>query len=503
MKQFRYFQKNIISNLILIACFVTLLTIPIGCKKYIQVDTPPQIISPENAFKDNQTAASVLTGIYSQISNQQVLVDQTLISTAVIPELSADDLTLYDPDGSVYFSDFYKNSLEPKYLNSYGLLSTYWNKIYPLVYTANIAIEGLRDNVALSENVRNRLLGEAYFMRGFLYFYLVNFYGGVPLVLTTKYNQTAHLSRSSVSDVYTQIIADLTKAEGLLDYTYVGANIGTTSGERVRPNLAAVIALEARVFLYQKNYPAAEAAATKVINQSAFGLTSLNNTFLKNSSETIWALQPVQTGYNTSEANAFILPSTGPDAISYPVFASSSLVDSFEPGDERKTNWLGHVDVNGMTYYYPTKYKVQFSPNLVTVDENTIVLRLSEQYLIRAEARNEQNNVAGAVADLNTIRARSRGSVTTEVPNPLPALSPTLAQVALRPIILQERRVELFTEWGHRWFDLKRSGTIDAVMTPAAITKGGIWNNYKSLYPIPFDEIQNNNSLTQNPGYSN
>jgi hypothetical protein len=70
---------------------------------------------------------------------------------------------------------------------------------------------------------------------------------------------------------------------------------------------------------------------------------------------------------------------------------------------------------------------------------------------------------------------------------------------------MKERRVELFTEWGHRWFDLKRLGasTIDAVMTTAELYKGGTWINYKSLYPIPVSDILLNSALTQNPGYTN
>jgi hypothetical protein len=494
--------KNPKAKFTSIFCLLACIVILFGCRKYIEVETPQQLISSENAFKNDQVAASVLTGVYAQLSDGQILFGASMLSTSLIPELSADNLTLYDPIASPNYRDFYKNSLEPRYLNS-GNSFAYWYNIYPLVYAVNTAIEGLKDNTVLTTTVKKRLLGEAYFMRGFLYFYLVNFYGGVPLVLSTKYDQTAHLPRNTADEVYSQINSDLALAEGLLDYNYVGANASSTTSDRVRPNLAAVLALEARVFLYEKKYANAEAKATKVISHSSFSLTDLSSTFLKNSLETIWALQPVKIGYNTTEASVFMLPETGPDGSSYPVYASTSLVKSFEPGDNRRNSWLGIVNVEGIEYYYPSKYKLLPAADPVTVTENSIVLRLAEQYLIRAEARNEQGNTEGAVEDLNAIRTRSRAEVTKDVPDPLPNLSTSLTQNQIKPIILNERRVELFAEWGHRWFDLKRSATLDVVMTEEEKVKGGIWSNYKSLYPIYRDEILTNQALRQNPGYTN
>jgi hypothetical protein len=360
----------------------------------------------------------------------------------------------------------------------------------------------------LTPAVSKRLLGEAYFLRAFNYFYLVNLYGGVPLVLTSDYTINSKMGKTSATNVYTQIIADLAKAETLLNYNYAALDVTQTTSERVRPNLAAVNALQARVNLYLKDYTASEAAATKVINQSGmYSFTPLNTVFLKNSKETIWALQPVDNGFNTGEGQLYTLPSTGPD-YDRPVYASTSLVNSFEPGDDRKNNWLGNVIADGNTYWYPAKYKIPYvavTDVIVPAKEYTIVLRLAEQYLIRAEARNEQGNTTGAVDDLNALRIRSRAASTVEVPNPLPNLASTLSQGQIRTAIMKERRVELFTEWGHRWFDLKRLGasTIDAVMTTAELYKGGTWINYKSLYPIPVSDILLNSALTQNPGYTN
>ncbi|MNS80528.1 SusD family protein [compost metagenome] len=114
-------------------------------------------------------------------------------------------------------------------------------------------------------------------------------------------------------------------------------------------------------------------------------------------------------------------------------------------------------------------------------------MRLSEQYLIRAEVRAQQGDLIGAKEDLDAIRNRAG----------LPQTTAGTKQEIL-DAILQERRWELFTEYGHRFFDLKRSGKIDAVLS---ITKTG-WNTTDVLFPLPQNELSiNPNLLPQNSGY--
>ena len=117
-----------------------------------------------------------------------------------------------------------------------------------------------------------------------------------------------------------------------------------------------------------------------------------------------------------------------------------------------------------------------------------MVLRLAEQYLIRAEARAEQNNLTGAVADLNIIRNRAGLPNTTAV-----------TQGDILTAIMHERQVELFSEWGHRFFDLKRTGQANTVL--GAIASKQPWNTNQLLYPIPVSETTNDAFLQQNPGY--
>jgi len=478
--------------------------ISMGCKKMLNVDTPPDKISTESAFKDDATATAVLTGIIGRLSDQY-LVNLNLPATSVLEELSADNLLMYDVNVNDGFRTFYQNSLEPQYLSS-G--TPYWSTCYSMMYNINASIEGLKNNKYLTPSVNKRLLGEAYFLRSFVYFYLTNIFGDVPLILTTKYDDNAGYSRIQSMDVYNQIISDLSEAEQLLDYNYAeSVDITKNTFERTRPNLATVNALQSRVFLYLKNYALAEANATKIIDRlDQFSLSSLKTAFLKNSSETIWSLQPVNNNFNTKEGGLFILNDNGPDG-DHPLLVSPSLMKSFEFGDGRKEDWIGKVVLGTDTFFYPAKYKTSFSDvpedsKFENLKEYTIVFRLAEQYLIRAESRNELGNTKGAIEDLNAVRTRSRIPATATLPNPLPNLSFLLNQTEIRSIVLNERRVELFTEWGHRWFDLKRTGNIDAAMIAAEAYKGSTWSSYRALYPIPSNEIALNPALSQNPEYT-
>jgi hypothetical protein len=191
---------------------------------------------------------------------------------------------------------------------------------------------------------------------------------------------------------------------------------------------------------------------------------------------------PVKPGYNTNEGSLFILTSS-PSAYAI----SNILLNSFEAGDLRRTNWIDSIILGTNTFYYPYKYKVKSGSDLT---EYSMVFRLSEQYLIRAEARAQQNDIVGSQNDLNTIRIRA-GLANTDATDEQSLLSG----------IQHERQVELFTEGGHRWLDLKRTNTLDSVMTVVSLLKGTEWHTNQQLYPIPTSEIQKDPSLIQNTGY--
>ncbi len=157
-----------------------------------------------------------------------------------------------------------------------------------------------------------------------------------------------------------------------------------------------------------------------------------------------------------------------------------------------KPSGSGPIQTARNTWYFPYKYKYNTLTTNGTVYEYTMVLRLAEQYLIRAEAK-VQTGDATAVNDLNAVRHRAG----------LADYAGSTDKNSLLAAILHERQVELFTEWGQRWFDLIRTGNVDAVMSIVTPQKGGTWTTggHQTLYPIPIADIAADPNLTQNPGY--
>jgi starch-binding outer membrane protein, SusD/RagB family len=464
-----------------------------SCTKLVTVSSPDNALTSENIYTSDATAASVLTGIYATLNANTPLVGPSLNGVSLLCGLSADELTLYggSTNASTLLVQYYQNLLTSGAAGSPSV--TIWSQCYSLLYTVNIALERLAVSNSLTPAVKQQLTGEAKFLRAFFYFYLVNLYGDVPLSITSDYTVNAALSRNTQAQIYQQIIADLKDAQNLLGNNYVSSDAMTTTSERLRPNKWVATAMLARTYLYTQQWDNAEAQASLIINNSGlFSLDSLNAVFLKNSTEAIWQWQPVNTGWNTEDARIFIIPPSGP-TVSFPgsgnpVYISQDLLSAFEPGDERRLNWIDSVTVNGSTFYYPFKYKSATLNSSVT--EYLMVFRLAEQYLIRAEARANQNNIGGAQSDLNAIRARA-------------ALANTSAndKNSLIAAILHERQIELFTEWGHRWLDLKRTSNVDAVMTNVAPGKGTTWSTNWQWFPISLYDITQDPNLVQNQGY--
>jgi hypothetical protein len=333
----------------------------------------------------------------------------------------------------------------------------------------------LSQSLSLTDSLKKQLRGEMLLVRALNYFYLVNLFGDLPLVTSTDFRINQMLPRSSVQQVWDLILADLRQAKNDLPSSY-------SSAGRIRPTRFAAAALLARVYLYQQNWSNAEAEATEVINSGQYSLATLTNIFLTTSSEAIWQLSPVSSTINTAEGNQFI-PSS---ATAKPVFVITTyLFNAFESNDQRKTNWLKSNTVSGTVYYYPYKYKVRTAAPPYT--EYYMVLRLAEQYLIRAEARAQQNNITGALDDLNKIRNRAGLLNTT-----------ANSQQTLLSAIQQENRIEFMFEWGHRWLDLKRTGQADAVLQPIKFPN---WQSTDALYPILQYDLDTDPFLIQNPGY--
>ncbi|PTT04256.1 RagB/SusD family nutrient uptake outer membrane protein [Pedobacter sp. HMWF019] len=455
------------------------------CKKFVELDPPNTLLVTGNVFQNDANASAAMTGIYSQMVEQNLLPYEFPLFTGLCADELKTNLALFKP--------VYQNGLQPVD----AATNIIWTLGYNFIYQANVVYEGCNASTTLSPAVKKQLMAEALFIRAYWHFYLVNLYGDIPLITSSIYIDNATASRTPKAQVYQQIITDLKNAQGNLNENYVAANSIATTTDRIRPNKYAATALLARVYLYTNNYADAETQATAVINNSSVYSTStvdVNSVFLKNSKEAIWQLaKPTPTNsINTYEGASFILTAVPSLGLQKSSTISTQLLNAFEPGDLRRNNWIGKFTSGSVDYYFPYKYKVETS---ATITEYSMVLRVAEQYLIRAEARAQQNNLPGAIGDIDVIRLRAGVSL-------IAATNTNISKTNLLAAILDERQRELFTEGGHRWLDLKRTGTIDAVMTAVAPSKGTTWNTAKQLWPIPQKEIGNDVNLVQNPGYN-
>lgn len=486
---FRHILKIIRDNSKVYLLCILLVFFYAGCKKLVDVNPPATSLTGASIYNSDATAISAVTYLYTRLSATSNYFTNGLINVSLYAGLSADELSLFYKPNSQLVS-YFTNSLS---VNSAGY--EFWNTVYPLVFTCNASIEGLTNSKSLTPAVKLQLLGEAKFMRAFFYFYLTNLYGDVPLTLSSDYKVNAVLPRTPKQQIYEQIIADLKDAQDLLSSNYLKDDVLTKGVDRIRPTKWAALALLSRVYLYTEDWTNAESAASTVINnQTLFKLGDLNGVFLKNSNEAIWQLQPVISKTNitnTQDGYLFIIPTNGPNS-GQPVYLSDNLLKAFDSIDQRKKDWIRKytdTTVNPRKdYYYPFKYKVNTSNAAVT--EYIMLFRLAEQYLIRSEAKAHQNNIIGALEDLNAIRKRA--GLANSIMND---------QASLLTEILRERQVELFTEMGQRWLDLKRTGTVDLIMNTVCPQKGGTWDSYKQLYPIPPTDILSDPNLTQNTGY--
>ncbi len=445
-----------------------------SCKKLIEIPSnPPTAITAVQQFEDSAAAMTAMAGIYTYPSNGGGFAFNDaylVIGTA----LASDEVSFTDRFYVDYYA-FYTNSVTP--FNS--LVNSIWTKPYTGIYAINATLEGIEASNGISSSLKEQLTAELKTIRALYYFYLVNTFGEVPLVIVTDYKITSVLPRASVDDVYKQIYKDLEDATKVLSPEY-------TSYEKVRPNLYTALALKAKVDLYKGNWRGAYDAANDIINSGFYILEDdLNNVFLEGNQEAIWHLPANGMGSVTSEAMRFV--PWAPDIIPN-YLLTPSLLNSFEPDDKRLNSWasVNIVNIDGVDQelHYPSKYKNTMTES-PTVEYYSI-FRLAEIYLIRAEAAAHLEMPDESLTDINTVRFRA-GLLDAEANT----------EEELLELIMKERRTELFCEWGNRWFDLKRTGLIDNVLGAEKEN----WESHYALFPITISQLQANAALIQNPGY--
>jgi hypothetical protein len=470
----------------MLPALILLCVFGVSCKKILQISNPINEVSSNQVFSNDILATAAMTGVYSNMINSSPAfgVGSNNGLLTVYAGASADELDFFSPytDNNEFQSDLL--------LSGNGVINSFWQSEFYTLYQVNSVLGGLATATGVHDSVKNELIGEAEVVRALVNFYLVNLFGEVPIVATTNYEKTSVLGRSSTTDVYQLIISDLKDAQTRLPNNY---SVGL--GERIVPTKFAAAALLARTYLYLQDWADAYAEADTVIaNSSLYSLVPLTQVFLLNSNEAIWQLKinaATGTSYNLTPEAYAIIPYT--NTSSPFVYLTAQLDSAFVPGDQRWANWIDSTNYSGTTYYYPYKYKAgpaQLAAN-GPVTEYYMVLRLGEQYLIRAEAQAHGSGlgISGAINDMNMVRARAMVAAYVGQNDPTSVLDS----------IYHERRVELFAEWGHRWMDLKRLGQAPSALAYKFPTQ--TWPNYSLLWPIPITDLRTDPDLSQNLGY--
>jgi hypothetical protein len=506
--RYKTYKNQLLSACLLLALFSS-------CNKALDISPPVATITAQKAFSTDALANSAMAGIYSLLMNNGGSESFSNGISTLYGGMSSDELLNYAGSSNLIDYQFVTNMLPT---NDAITDNAIWKPAYNIIYNCNLAIEQLAatQSTDLSAATKTQLTGECKFVRAFCFFYLTNFFGDIPLPTTTAFRTNGLLARVPQAQVYQQMVQDLKDAQSVLPADY-----SVSGNERIRVNKWGATAMLARVYLYQKDWQDAVTQSSAVISDnSQFSLVSdLNNVFLANSSEAILQFQQniTQSPFNSTFEGLNILPNFTFDAITAgsgdfylsdpslyaslaPYFTPNyyftpQLVNAFEPGDLRLTTWAQATPTpsvapySGITYYYPYKYTTSIPSQTTAPTQYYMVLRLAEQYLIRAEGEAETSNLAAASADLNLLRKRAGLANVTAADEP-----------SMLKAVAHERQVELFCEWGQRFFDLKRTG--QAATALGALPAKQPFNPSSLLYPIPANEIIVDPLLKQNPGYT-
>ena len=438
-----------------------------SCEDLVEVGDPNNQLGTTQVFEDIQTANAALAGLYAGLRDQSVISGAGYYTVSTLIGSYADDLEYHNTDQNGIM-DLYQNQQQ----ETNRMITSIWNTAYGQVYYANAIIYGAENTTALSTENKNRLKGEALFIRSLLYFYLQQLFGDIPYTTSLDYEYNRHLPKTEASSVLVQLGADVKEAAGLLEDGYRNA-------ERIYPNRKAAELLLARIYLLQEEWVLAEQAAESILQSPLYQFQAdLNEVFHKTGTHILWQLKPQNSGDAAKEAGFYYFTGAAPNAYTL----TEDLVGSFADNDLRKQSWIAEVTINGRTWHRPYKYKNR----LDNTNEYSAVFRLEEVYFILAEALARQNRMDETLPYLNATRERAGlGALTS------------LSAEAFWNELLSEKRREFFTEFGHRFFDLKRLGRLDELSSLKTN-----WEEHKRIWPLPQSELLLNSNLRpQNPGY--
>lgn len=472
-------------KLLILSVFTTALISITGCKKRLDI-IPLQSLSPEAALKTESDITGVLIGAYDGLQSTSAYGGDI----QMMGDLWANRLYLRFRGtfaGLLQIASITTTS-NPIQVDN-GWAASLWAQSYYTINTCNIVLENL-SLITSSAAKKDRVEGEALFIRGSLYFELARLYGktwgdgdnntnpAVPLILkstpfeVSKLTDANYPSRSSVAAVYNQAKADLQRAAAILPST-----------NQYYATRWAAMAQLSRIALMQGDYATARDMADQVIASNRYSLSSnFNNlwfTFINFGgvapTEYIFYMR-VTTQDGTNGLNTYY----GQTVSSIPGTAGRGDLDAqaawfnlHETGDVRKTYFQAGSSGRRLT----RKHLDRFG--------HVPVIRLAEMYLTRAEANYRLSTAVGAtpLADVNLIRNRVG--------------LPSLLVITSVNDIIKERNFELAFE-GHYLHDIKR---LRLSMPGSSGANGPAWNSPRLIMPIPQRERDVNKNLTQNEGY--
>jgi hypothetical protein len=472
---------------------VALLAVGLTACDTVEIDgaQPTNSISLEQTISSKAGFEGLLTSMYDRLQGFGLYGQQYML----VPDALADNVNLRPGATSNRYPGFVGNTVF-NHLGGYGAY-------FSTINEANNIIEdigGLSLEASNPQAVRDRIRGEAFFLRGMAYFDLARVYGytpgeavdgfdlGVPIRTepTRSPDAANNIPRAPNTEVFARAAGDLRSAVSLLE-----GNPNATGGPQ-RATAAAALGLLSRVELYRKNWTKADSAATAAISLTSAEVVDARSADFEGAWKastypgSVFELaMTVGTDGAATNSNQALQSLTDGEkaAFAYEVLPSADVQAIYAANDARQS--LFATDGSGNTYLE------KYTGTIANFTDRIPVLRLAELYLNRAEARYHQGDEDGARADLNYIRERRELSAITGA-----------SGSALLDEILEERRREFLFE-GKRFFTLKRYGMDipKPMRTDPSIAYSGGPESFKILAPIPTGEVQANPAIEQNPGY--
>lgn len=497
-------KKTIISFIFI----VSINGIFLSCTSFLE-ENPVDRYVVGNFYSSQSDAEAAVNATYQQLYS---IYDRWIY---LLTELPADN----EKNGLGMPNQYLQNLEYLRHTSENQFVRQIWQRNYSAIARANTAIENI-PQITMDETIKNRLIGEARFLRALYYFNLVRWFGDVPLITKLESIEDAMGPRVSKEQVYQQIIDDLTFAENNLPVSYPSTETG-------RATKGAAKLLMGKVFLTMHDFQSSSSKLGEVIeSESAYGY-GLHEYYgdnwekeTENGKEMVFCIEFMDppgvgnSGGMKLQGPKYSLPNGfAPLGLSEPNEADIPTIDlysQFLDEDERKDETFrtefvslidGSIHVSSIPIF--VKYWEENEPNPANSDCNMHILRYADALLMYAEALNEIDQTAKAHNYLNRVRERAFNSPEYNYSG--------LSQAEFREKVWEERRLELAME-GHRWFDLVRTGTfVERMKEHAAFeasvaesNKVEIAQNVKEhhiLMPIPQREIDLNPELTQNFGY--